>query len=100
MRLRPALFDVMTDETVVCRCEEVCVRDVKAAIADGAPTLRGVKIRTRAGMGVCQGRMCGYLISQLIARQAGIALDRIEPDTPRPPVKPVPLRVLAATLDQ
>jgi NADPH-dependent 2,4-dienoyl-CoA reductase/sulfur reductase-like enzyme len=100
MRLRPALFDLLTDETVVCRCEEVCARDVKAAIANGDPTLRGVKIRTRAGMGVCQGRMCGFLISQLIARQTGVALGQIEPDTPRPPVKPVPLSALAATVDQ
>jgi NADPH-dependent 2,4-dienoyl-CoA reductase/sulfur reductase-like enzyme len=96
MRLRPALFDLMTDETVVCRCEEVSAKAVKDAIADGDPTLRGVKIRTRAGMGQCQGRICGHLVSRLIAKQAGVGLDQIEPDTPRPPVKPVPLSALAA----
>ncbi len=94
MRLQPALFDLITDETVVCRCEEVTAKEVKAAIAE-EPAMRGVKIRTRAGMGQCQGRMCGYLISRLIARQTGIGLEAVEPDTPRPPVKPVPLRALA-----
>ena len=96
MRLKPALFDLITDDTIVCRCEDVAAKDVKDAIADGDPTLRGVKIRTRAGMGQCQGRMCGYLVSRLIAEQAGVRMDQIEPDTPRPPVKPVPLTALAA----
>jgi NADPH-dependent 2,4-dienoyl-CoA reductase/sulfur reductase-like enzyme len=100
MRLKPALFDLITDETIVCRCEEVCAKEVKAAIADGDPTLRGVKIRTRAGMGQCQGRMCGYLVSRLIAKQTGALLEQIEPDTPRPPVKPVPLSALAAGVGQ
>ncbi len=100
MRLKPALFDLPTGETIVCRCEEISVDAVRAAIAEGEPTLRGVKIRTRAGMGYCQGRMCGYLISQLIARQTGITLDRIELDTPRPPVKPIPLSALAAGVDR
>jgi NAD(P)H-nitrite reductase large subunit len=95
MRLKPALLDLMTDDTIVCRCEEVTARTLKAAIAE-EPTLRGVKIRTRAGMGQCQGRMCGCLVTRLIARQSGIAPDRIEPDSPRPPVKPVPLGALAS----
>ncbi|HSB72326.1 MAG TPA: NAD(P)/FAD-dependent oxidoreductase [Candidatus Methylomirabilis sp.] len=96
MRLKPALFDLITDETIVCRCEEVAAKAVRDAIADGDPTVRGVKIRTRAGMGQCQGRICGSLVSRLIAKHTGVGLDRIEPDTPRPPVKPVPLSALAA----
>lgn len=100
MRLKPALFELMTDDTIVCRCEDVSAQAVRAAIAEGEPTLRSVKIRTRAGMGYCQGRMCGYLISRLIAQQTGTSLDQIEPDTPRPPVKPVPLSALAAGVDQ
>jgi NADPH-dependent 2,4-dienoyl-CoA reductase/sulfur reductase-like enzyme len=96
MRLKPALFDLITDDTIVCRCEEVAAKAVRDAIADGDPTVRGVKIRTRAGMGQCQGRICGSLVSRLIAKHTGVGLDQIEPDTPRPPVKPVPLSALAA----
>jgi hypothetical protein len=44
--------------------------------------------------------MCGYLIARLIAKQTGADLERIEPDTPRPPVKPVPLTALAAGVGQ
>ncbi|MFI1564191.1 NAD(P)/FAD-dependent oxidoreductase [Streptomyces sp. NPDC020490] len=50
----------LTDETVVCRCEEVTAGTVRAACADGgARDHRQVKQLTRAGMGWCQGRMCG-----------------------------------------
>jgi NADPH-dependent 2,4-dienoyl-CoA reductase/sulfur reductase-like enzyme len=96
LRVEPALFDLITDDTIVCRCERVTAREVKAAIADGDPTLRGVKGRTRAGMGRCQGRICGHLVSRLIAKQAGVPMAQILPDTPRVPVKPVPLGALAA----
>lgn len=46
--------------TVVCRCEEVTLGEIIAARddlrAEDPRTLKGV---TRAGMGMCQGRMCG-----------------------------------------
>lgn len=99
MRLQPGLFELMTDDTIVCRCEDVSAQTVRVAIAEGEPTLRGVKVRTRAGMGYCQGRMCGSLISRLIARHTGTPLERIELDTPRPPVKPIPLSALASGVD-
>jgi D-hydroxyproline dehydrogenase subunit alpha len=100
MRLKPALFELMTDDTIVCRCEDVTVGAVRKALADGEPTLRAVKIRTRAGMGCCQGRTCGSLVARLIAQQTGASLDRIALDTPRPPVKPIPLSALAAGVDR
>jgi len=80
--LKPALFDLITDDTIVCRCERVTAREVKAAIADGDATLRGVKGRTRAGMGRCQGRICGHLVSRLIAKQTGVGMAHILLDTP------------------
>ena len=95
MALKPALFDLMADETVVCRCEEVTAGQVRAAIALGDETVRAVKMRTRAGMGLCQGRTCSYLVSRLLARHTQKPLDSVELDTPRPPVKPVPIGVLA-----
>ena len=96
LHLKPALFDLITDDTIVCRCERVTAREVKAAIADGDATLRGVKGRTRAGMGRCQGRICGHLVSRLIAKQTGVGMAHILLDTPRAPVKPIPLSALAA----
>ena len=46
------------DDIYVCRCEEVTVGDIKRAIAAGARSVRDIKVRTNAGMGVCQGMTC------------------------------------------
>ena len=47
-------------ETVLCRCEEVTAASVREAVGElGATDLRTVKLLTRAGMGWCQGRICG-----------------------------------------
>ena len=78
----------VTDDTVVCRCEEVTAGAVREAVgALGAGDLRTVKLLTRAGMGWCQGRVCGPAVAGL----AGCALTASR----RPFARPVPLGVLA-----
>jgi glycerol-3-phosphate dehydrogenase len=56
---------------VVCRCELVTEGEVQAAIDRGARTLDGLKFRTRAGMGRCQGAFCTPRCLQLLARRLG-----------------------------
>ncbi len=46
------------DDIIICRCQEVTRQEILQAIADGAVTVDGVKKRTRAGMGLCQGKTC------------------------------------------
>ena len=78
------------DATIVCRCEEVTAASVREAVSElGATDLRTVKLLTRAGMGWCQGRICGPGV-------AGVAGC---PQTPArtPFARPVPLGVLAKT---
>ncbi|MFF0274171.1 NAD(P)/FAD-dependent oxidoreductase [Streptomyces sp. NPDC004330] len=89
----PGWPEWLTDGTDVCRCEEVPAGTVRAAVSDlGARDARTVKLLTRAGMGWCQGRMCGTAVSCLAAAGA----------TPEPPAErrpfavPVPLATLAA----
>ncbi|MDI5908753.1 (2Fe-2S)-binding protein, partial [Streptomyces sp. 12257] len=78
----------VTDGTVVCRCEEVSAGAVREAVHElGAGDLRTVKLLTRAGMGWCQGRVCG----SGVAGVAGCA----ETAGRRPFARPVPLGVLA-----
>jgi NAD(P)H-nitrite reductase large subunit len=80
---------------IICRCREVTEEEIRSAIEDGATTLAGVKRRTHAGMGLCQGKSCSRLVSRLIADQAGIPMSRIEPPSSRPPVRPVSLKLLS-----
>ncbi|GGS18412.1 oxidase [Streptomyces humidus] len=82
----------VTDDTVVCRCEEVTAGAVREAVAElGAGDLRTVKLLTRAGMGWCQGRVC----EPGVAGVAGCALAPAR----RLLARPVPLGVLAAPAD-
>ncbi|MFJ9241543.1 NAD(P)/FAD-dependent oxidoreductase [Streptomyces sp. NPDC101776] len=80
--------DLVTDDTVVCRCEEVTGGAIHEAVEElGAGDVRTVKLLTRAGMGWCQGRMCGPAV-------AGLAGCELSPSR-RPFARPVPLGVLA-----
>ncbi len=80
----------------VCRCEEVPVDDVRRAIAQGASTVNDVKRRTTVGIGLCQGVFCVPAITAMIAAAAGAeAAPAVAPMTTRPPVRPIPLEVLA-----
>jgi hypothetical protein len=55
---RPGLYDMVTPETVVCRCEEVTASTIRALAAEWGGSLRAIKQCSRAGMGQCQGRIC------------------------------------------
>ncbi|MCX5302911.1 NAD(P)/FAD-dependent oxidoreductase [Streptomyces sp. NBC_00160] len=78
----------LRDDAVVCRCEEVPAGRIREAADDlGARDARTVKLLTRAGMGWCQGRMCGPAVAALAGQEP--AADR------RPLSCPVPLRHLA-----
>ncbi|GAA2315554.1 hypothetical protein GCM10010234_71460 [Streptomyces hawaiiensis] len=77
----------ITDDTVICRCEEVTAGSVREALDLGAGDERTVKLLSRAGMGWCQGRMCGTAIAALAGRAPTPAK--------RPFARPVPLGVLA-----
>ncbi|CAL9286052.1 FAD-dependent oxidoreductase [Streptomyces sp. SudanB182_2057] len=84
--------DRLPDETVVCRCEEVTAGRVREAVgALGAGDARTVKLLTRAGMGWCQGRMCGPAVAGLTGCPLGPGR--------RPFARPVPLGVLAELPD-
>ena len=56
---------------VVCRCELVTEGEIVDAIDRGARTLDGLKFRTRAGMGRCQGGFCTSRCMQLLAGTTG-----------------------------
>jgi len=62
----------LTDATVICRCEEVDFGSMRAAAAaTESESFRSLKLATRAGLGVCQGRMCGRTAEQLLCSLNG-----------------------------
>ncbi|TDP91040.1 NAD(P)/FAD-dependent oxidoreductase [Labedaea rhizosphaerae] len=96
--LRRGWLDRVGADTVVCRCEEVRHRAVTAAVDDlGATDPRTVKLLARPGMGLCQGRVCGFATACVVADRLGRTL--IEADlrglAARPVAQPVTLGELA-----
>jgi NAD(P)H-nitrite reductase large subunit len=81
-------------EMIVCRCEEVTMQQLLDAVHDGATSVAGVKKRTRACMGPCQGRICQPIIQRIIAKELGRRIDEITLSGTRSPVRPVPLGLL------
>jgi D-hydroxyproline dehydrogenase subunit alpha len=77
----------LDDSTIVCRCEEVTAGALRGA---GARSLAALKKATRAGMGRCQGRMCGATVARFAH-----AIEDGAWAAPRAPVKPVPVMALA-----
>ena len=59
---------------IVCRCELVTAAEIVDAIRRplGATTIDGVKRRTRAGSGRCQGGFCSPRVMAILARETGL----------------------------
>ncbi len=95
-RLRPGLCDLVHQETLACRCEEVRVREVHAALDEGARDLQAIKLLTRLGMGPCQGRNCGPSMAMHCAGVLGCSPAELGRIRPRPPVKPVTVGAFAS----
>lgn len=83
------------DDTLVCRCEEVTLGEIRGSLDGGTLSAGAVKRETRAGMGRCQGRYCGALIAGLAADRAGEEAEEFSFFAPRPPIKPVPIHLIA-----
>jgi hypothetical protein len=83
--LRDEVLKLATAETVVCRCEDVTI-----GALDRSWTSRQAKLYTRAGMGPCQGRVCGPALRALF----GWAPDRV-----RAPLYPAYLSSLTDSLN-
>lgn len=81
--------------TILCRCEDLTRENILDCIRAGYCTIDEIKRVTRAGMGPCQGRTCRMLIAQELSAYYKIPMEEIMMPTFRPPVKPIPMGVLA-----
>jgi len=85
-------------ETKICRCEEVSHGEICQSVTElSAQDSRTSKLFTRAGMGLCQGRVCSRNVSEIIACQSGTEVsdqERISYSN-RPIAAPISLGTLA-----
>ena len=79
--LRDELKTLATEDTIVCRCE-----DVTRGQITGHDSLRSAKLQTRCGMGPCQGRICHGALQFIYGWPN---------DSARPPVLPTRIESLS-----
>ena len=90
----PGLYALADADTIVCRCEQVTLGEIREAVKFGAQTVSDVKNLTRTGMGNCQGRTCGSIIAQVLAAETGRAVELVRYFSVRPPIHPLALSVI------
>ncbi|CDZ31072.1 Hydrogen cyanide synthase HcnB [Neorhizobium galegae bv. officinalis] len=79
----------LTDDTIVCRCEDVSLATINDALCQGVQDLNALKAETRVCMGRCQGRTCMHTVLALLATAVGKEPDQFKPPVPRLPLRPV-----------
>lgn len=84
----------MNPTTVICRCCETTLEEILSAVQEGAISLDEVKRRTRAGMGLCQGKTCGPIVQRILKDEA-VRPTSFTPASMRAPVRPVALGAVA-----
>jgi len=84
------------DKTIVCRCESVTAGDLRRFARLGCLGPNQVKAHGRAGMGPCQGRTCGLVVSEILARANRRTMEQTGYLRLRMPIKPVTLAEMAS----
>lgn len=82
-------------KSFVCFCEDVTVKDLERAIAEGFDSVELGKRYATVTMGPCQGRLCQRATVRLYADRVGADPPAVGATSARPPWSPVPLGLLA-----
>lgn len=80
---------------IVCLCEDVTQEEIIDAIKQGYTNIESLKRYTGIGTGPCQGKTCLSHVVGILARELGKGPDEVGMTAQRPPIKPIPLGVLA-----
>lgn len=85
----------VSDKTIICRCEDLTVEEIREWIANGYRGFEEIKRVSRIGMGACQGRTCRRHLLNELARARNENPADINLSTFRPPTKPIKFGAIA-----
>ncbi|NIM46414.1 MAG: (2Fe-2S)-binding protein [Nitrososphaeria archaeon] len=88
------------DKKFVCICKDVTEEDIIYAIRRGFDDIERLKRFTGIQTGPCQGKTCLYHVLRILSQETGRPIHELGMPTPRPPLKPIPLRILAGEEDE
>ncbi|RYE40632.1 MAG: FAD-binding protein [Hyphomicrobiales bacterium] len=83
------------DAVTVCRCEDVTAGEVRRMADIGCIGPNQTKFFSRCGMGPCQGRVCGNVVSQILSERLKSPMNDVGAYRVRAPLKPLPLQAIA-----
>lgn len=92
--VRSGIYSLAQQDTIICRCEEIGLTNIRKAMRAGALQANDIKRRTRAGMGYCQGRICGPAVIGIAQHELSAKPEDVGFSRARSPVKPIPLSLL------
>ena len=79
-------------DTIVCRCMDISLDEVEALIDAGCTDPEELKRFLHIGMGPCQGRTCGRLVTRILAEKTGKPASALHQTRQRPPLTTIPIR--------
>ena len=91
---RAELIGVQPPRYLEWESQQMVSRSLQTLVKDGPVNPDQVKRLTRAGMGHCQGRRCREQVSLLLAEQSSTDIADVPIMSYRPPVRPLPLKVM------
>lgn len=94
--IAPKNPDTASRDTIICRCEEIALRDILEGLETNPGHVGTLKRATRVGMGRCQGRYCGPVATRLVAQATGTPMDDYSNFAPRVPIKPISIASILA----
>lgn len=87
------------EEIIVCRCMDISQEEVETLIDAGCTDSEELKRFLHIGMGPCQGRTCGRLVTRILAQRTGRPSTAVSQPRQRPPLTTIPIRDFLGTED-
>lgn len=84
---------MVAKKTIACLCEDVVRDEIVEAVMLGYRDLESLKRFVGFGTGPCQGKQCIQYVREILSE---MGIDPGPGMTSRPPIKPVPLAIMAA----
>jgi bacterioferritin-associated ferredoxin len=82
---------------IICRCNDVTIEDIINAVETGIDHFEVLRKYLKIGFGPCQGRSCLLLAARIFAKLTGRRIEEVISEyRVRPPIVPIPARVLLA----
>jgi bacterioferritin-associated ferredoxin len=82
---------------IICRCNDVTIEDIINAVEAGIDDFEVLRKYLKIGFGPCQGRSCLLLAARIFAKLTGRRIEEVVSEyRVRPPIVPIPARVLLA----